>query len=138
MTTLFSTTATVDRTNDISRAGNGRVVLWVGQLALASAFLVAGGAKLAGAPAMVGMFNAIGVGQWFRYVTGAIEVTGAVSLLVPALAPYGAILLAVTMVCAVATHLLIVGGSALPALVLLAASVAIAWARRDRLERIAR
>jgi uncharacterized membrane protein YphA (DoxX/SURF4 family) len=138
MTTLFSTPGTVDRTNDISRAGNGRVVLWVGQLALAAAFLVAGGAKLAGAPAMVGMFNAIGVGQWFRYVTGAIEVTGAVSLLVPALAPYGAILLAVTMVCAVATHLLIVGGSALPALVLLAASVAIAWARRDRLERIAR
>jgi uncharacterized membrane protein YphA (DoxX/SURF4 family) len=138
MTTLFSTPGTVDRTNDISRAGNGRVVLWVGQLALAAAFLVAGGAKLAGAPAMVGMFNALDVGQWFRYVTGAIEVTGAVSLLVPALAPYGAILLAVTMVCAVATHLLIVGGSALPALVLLAASVAIAWARRDRLERIAR
>ena len=113
---------------------NGRVVLWVGQFVVAAAFLMAGGAKLAGAPVMVGLFNAIGVGQWFRYFTGAIELTGGVSPLVPALAPYGAILLAVTMACAVATHLIIVGGSALPALMLLAASVAIASARRDQLK----
>jgi putative oxidoreductase len=49
------------------------------------------------------------------------------------MAPYGAILLAATMIRAVATHVLIVGGSALPALVLLAAMVAIARARREQL-----
>ncbi len=36
---------------------------------LAAAFLAAGGAKLAGVPAMVEMFEKVGVGQWFRIVT---------------------------------------------------------------------
>jgi hypothetical protein len=49
------------------------------------------------------------------------------------LAPYAAILIAATMIRAVATHVLIVAGSALPALVLLAATVTIAWARREQL-----
>jgi hypothetical protein len=37
------------------------------------------------------------------------------------------------MVGAVFTHLFIVGGSAVPAAVLLAGSLAVAWARRDQL-----
>jgi hypothetical protein len=37
------------------------------------------------------------------------------------------------MVGAIATHLLIVGGSAVPATVLRIGSLAIAWARRDQL-----
>jgi hypothetical protein len=37
------------------------------------------------------------------------------------------------MVGAVFTHLFIVGGSAVPATVLLTGSLAIAWARRDQL-----
>ena len=58
------------------------------------------------------------------------------SLFVPTLAAYGAILLAATMIRAVATHILIVGGSALPALALLAAMVAMVamvWALREQL-----
>jgi uncharacterized membrane protein YphA (DoxX/SURF4 family) len=132
MTTLFSTAATADGTKEIARANNGRVVLWVGQFVIAAAFLMAGGSKLAGAPAMVEMFNAIGVGQWFRYVTGTIEVGSALALVVPALAPYGALTLVATMIGAVAAHLFIVGGSPIPALVLGAASAAIAWFRRDQ------
>ena len=50
----------------------------------------------------------------------------------------GRCVLAATMTGAVATHILILGGSAPPPLVLLAASLAIAWARRDQLERRAR
>ena len=96
-------------------------------------FLLAGGSKLAGAAAMVALFDAIGVGQWFRYLTGGIEVVSAVALLVPSLAPFGAIALVATMVGAVATHLFIVGGSpAVPALLLLG-SLVVAWARRDQL-----
>ena len=38
-------------------------------------FFMAGGNKLAGNPQMVGLFDVIGIGQWFRYVTGALEVT---------------------------------------------------------------
>ena len=50
---------------------------------LTLAFVAAGLAKLAGADMMVATFDAIGVGQWFRYVTGAIELGAAVLLWVP-------------------------------------------------------
>jgi putative oxidoreductase len=96
-------------------------------------FLFAGGRKLTGAPELVALFDAIGVGQWFRYVTGSIEVVSAVALLVPSWAALGAVLLIPTMVGAGFTHLFIVGGSAVPATVLLIGSLAIAWSRRDQL-----
>jgi len=130
MTTLFS--ATAETVNERSGVSAGRVALWAGQILIAAAFLAAGGSKLAGVPAMVTMFDAIGIGQWFRFVTGAIEVGAAIALLIPSLALYGALALAVTMIGAVFTDLFIVGGSPLPPLVLFAASAAIAWARRDQ------
>jgi len=133
MTALFAATATVDRTKDVARVSTGRVVLWVGQVLVAGMFLMAGGSKLAGTPEMVAMFNAVGIGQWFRYVTATIEVGSAIALLVPPLALYGALALVATMTGAVFTHVFIVGGSPLPALVLGALSAAIAWARRDQL-----
>jgi putative oxidoreductase len=132
MTTLFSVAATVDGTKAIARASNGRVVLWVGQFVLAAAFLMSGGSKFVGATAMVDLFNAIGIGQWFRYVTATIEVGSAIALLVPSLATYGALALVATMGGAVATHLFIVGGSPLPALVLGVGSASIAWFRWDQ------
>ena len=109
------------------------VALWSAQLLLAAMFLLSGGSKLAGAAAMVALFDAIGVGQWFRYVTGGIEVASAVALLVPALAPFGAVALVPTMIGAVATHLFVVGGSPVVPVVLLAGALAVAWARRDQL-----
>jgi uncharacterized membrane protein YphA (DoxX/SURF4 family) len=114
----------------------GNVALWVLQIGAAAMFFMAGGMKLSGAPDMVAMFDAIGVGQWFRYVTGGIEVVGAALLLVPRLAGVGALLLAATMVGAVVTHLAIVGGSPAMALVLLAVTTTIAYARRERTLRL--
>ena len=111
----------------------GRIALWTVQVALAGMFLLAGSSKLLGAAAMVTLFDAIGVGQWFRYVTGLIEVSSAVALLVPSFAVFGALALVATMVGAVATHLFIVGGSpAMPAILLLG-SAAVVWARRHQL-----
>lgn len=115
--------------------GLGNVALWVLQVGAAAMFFMAGGMKLSGAPDMVAMFEVLG-GQWFRYVTGGIEVLGAALLLVPRLAGVGALLLAATMVGAVVTHLAIVGGSPAMALVLLAATATIAWARRERTLRL--
>jgi putative oxidoreductase len=109
------------------------IALWSLQVVLVGMFLLAGGSKLAGAATMVALFDAIGIGQWFRYLTGGIEVVSAVALLVPSLAPFGAIALVATMVGAVATRLLIVGGSpAVPAVLLLGSLVG-AWARRGEL-----
>ena len=107
--------------------------LWAAQIFAAGMFLLSGTLKLAGAPAMVQLFDAIGIGQWFRYVTGSIEVVSAILLLVPSLAFFGALALAGTMVGAIFTHLFIVGGSPAVAVLLLAITSAVAWGRkRDR------
>jgi putative oxidoreductase len=133
MTTLTSIAMTTNQTRALTRGRVALVALWLTQIALAGMFLFVGGLKLTGAPELVGLFDAIGIGQWFRYVTGSIEVVSAVALLVPASAPFGALLLIPTMVGAIIAHLFIIGGSAVPATVLLVGAVAIAWARRDQL-----
>ena len=106
---------------------------WIIQGLLAAAFLAAGGAKLAGVPMMVQIFGQIGMGQWFRIVTGLVEVIGAVALVVPGLAALGAAWLGATMFFAVLTHLFILHSSALPAVILLALNVLVVWLRRDQL-----
>ena len=58
------------------------IVLWILQILGALMFLMAGANKLAGNEQMVGMFDAIGIGQWFRYLTGGIEVLSAILLLI--------------------------------------------------------
>jgi putative oxidoreductase len=104
--------------------------LWTLQILSAAMFLFAGGLKLAGVPLMVEEFGVIGLGQWFRYFTGTIEVVSAVLLMIPSLAAYGAAALFVTMIGAIFTHLFIIGGSPLIPIVLLASTGTIACARR--------
>ena len=108
------------------------IALWTLSIAAAGMFLMAGFGKLSGNPQMVGLFDLIGVGQWFRYVTGGIEVLGAVALFVPAVALYGALALAATMVGAVITHLTIIGDTPTIPVVLLATTAFIAWSRGSR------
>ena len=113
----------------------GNVALWVLQIGAAAMFFMAGGMKLSGAPDMVAMFEVLG-GQWFRYVTGGVEVLGAALLLVPRLAGVGALLLAATMVGAIFTHVAVIGGSFAIPLVLLVVTATIAWGRRERTLRL--
>jgi uncharacterized membrane protein YphA (DoxX/SURF4 family) len=117
----------------VGRGRSGVVALWFVQIALAGMFLLAGGSKLLGAPAMVTLFNTVGVGQWFRYATGIIEVGSAIALLVPSIAVFGALALVPTMIGAVAAELFIVGDSAVPPAVLLLGAIGVVWARRDQL-----
>jgi hypothetical protein len=49
--------------------------LWALQAWLALMFAMSGFAKVGGDAAMVEMFATIGIGQWFRYLVGALEVT---------------------------------------------------------------
>ncbi|ROZ74990.1 DoxX family protein [Ramlibacter sp. WS9] len=107
-----------------------RRVVWGIRILLALAFGAAGFAKLTGAPQMVQVFEAIGVGQWFRLVTGFVEIVGAVLILVPATGFFGGALLFATMVGGVATHLFLIGGNPLPALVLGALAAFVAWRLR--------
>ena len=129
----MSLAPSLTQTSVVGRGRTGVIALWVVQIALAGMFLLAGGSKLLGAAPMVALFDAIGIGQWFRYVTGVVEVSSAIALLVPSFAVFGAVALVATMIGAVATHLFIVGGSpAMPA-ILLIGSALVVWARRHQL-----
>ena len=108
------------------------VVLWVLQIGAAGMFLMVGFLKLSGDPQLVGLFGAIGLGQWFRYLTGTLEVAGAILLLIPRTSGLGALMLAVVMVGAIVTHVFIVGGSPLMAIILLVVTSIVAWGRRQR------
>src|SRR5438132_1199796 len=69
-----------------------RFTLWTLTIVTAGMFLLAGTLKLMGVEMEVQLFAVIGIGQWFRYLTGALEIAGAVGLFVQALAPYAALL----------------------------------------------
>lgn len=107
-----------------------RRIVWGLRVLLALAFGAAGASKLAGVPQMVQLFDAVGFGQWFRYLTGAAEIIGALLVLVPATGFFGGLLLAVTMVGGVGTHLLLIGGNPTPAIVLGLISAFVAWQLR--------
>lgn len=114
------------------------ISLWIAQVLLAAMFFMAGGHKLGGDPQMVGLFEAIGLGQWFRYLTGTLEVLGGALLLVPRLNGAGAALLVPVMLGAIATHLVVLhNGPAMP-LVLLLALLFVAWGRRAQLRVLVR
>lgn len=102
---------------------------------LSLAFLGAGLSKLAGVEMMVETFGVIGLGQWFRYLTGLIEVGSVVLLWVPGFQAIGAGLLVCTMIGAVLAHLLILGPSAMPAIVLGVLAGAILYQNRAQLTR---
>jgi uncharacterized membrane protein YphA (DoxX/SURF4 family) len=71
------------------------IVLWSLRILMAAMFLFAAVMKLSGQPMMVDEFNTIGLGQWFRLLTGALEAAGAIALLLPSVSVFGAILLLV-------------------------------------------
>ena len=106
------------------------ITMWILSVLLALAFLGAGGAKLAGAASMVALFDKVGLGQWFRYFTGTLEVAGAIGLLISRYALYAAILLALVMVGATIANLTVLGISPAPTVALLVLSGIIAWLRK--------
>jgi uncharacterized membrane protein len=111
--------------------GVGNVLLWGLQVLLA-AYFVYSAVSLFG-DAFVGKFDKIGFGQWLRYVTGVLELAGALGMLVPRLSGLAASGLVGVMAGAVCTELFILGdteGAMLPAILLVLAAV-VAWFRRD-------
>lgn len=109
------------------------ISVWGVKTLLALAFLAAGSAKLYGVPMMVESFEHIGFGQWFRYLTGALEIIGAITILIPSVAAFGALLLSCIMVGAIITHA-VIGGSAIPAVILLLLSATIALVHRGQID----
>ena len=108
------------------------VALWALQVLLALQFAMAGLAKVFGDAAMVEMFAAIGVGQWFRYAVGALELAGALGVLIPRLSGLAALGLIGLMAGATLTNVLVLGTSPLLPIALMLVSALVAWGRWPR------
>jgi uncharacterized membrane protein YphA (DoxX/SURF4 family) len=112
------------------------ITAWIIQALLAFAFLAAAAAKIGGVPMLVEEFDQIGLGQWFRFLVAAVEIIGAVSLLVPGLAGFGAVWLGTTMFFATLTHIFILHSNPSPAVVLFCLNMVLLWLRRDQLAKL--
>jgi putative oxidoreductase len=124
----------------VSQQRGRNVTLWVLQVLLAAFFVFASAPKLLGDPTAVQMFDVIGLGQWFRYLTGALELLGAIGLLIPRLAGLAALGLAGVMVGATITQAFVFAAPAmaLMPLALVVVFLAIAWGRRRSIPLLAR
>ena len=109
------------------------LTLWALQVFLALTFLCSGAGKFNPHSIFwIELFAKIGMGQWFRYFTGGLELICAVLLLIPGSSAIAAALLACTMVGAILAHVFMLrdGYAAIfPGLPLMLL-VAIAWKRR--------
>jgi putative oxidoreductase len=103
---------------------------WILSVLLALIFLSVGSMKLMSRPAMVQEFAQVGLGQWFRYFTGLLEVAGAICLLVPQLSRWGAVVLAAVMSGAVVAHLTALHSPPTLPAILLVMVLAATWLRR--------
>jgi putative oxidoreductase len=103
---------------------------WILSLLLALIFLSVGSMKLMSRPIAVQEFAQVGLGQWFRYFTGILEVAGAICILVPPLSRWGAVLLSAVMSGAVVAHLTALHTPPTLPAILLIMVLAVTWLRR--------
>jgi len=82
------------------------VISWVVQILLAAFYVLAASGKLLSRPQWIEMFRNWGFPDKFYLVVGALEVLGAVGLLIPRLVGYAAAGLFALMIGAAATHLI--------------------------------
>jgi putative oxidoreductase len=76
---------------------------WVLQSLLALLFAIQGFVKLRGSPGWISLFRKWGYPDHFYFVVGLVELLGAILLVIPRLAKWGALILLVTMIGATAT-----------------------------------
>ena len=99
------------------------LISWILRLAVAGVFLSVGASKFDADAYWVKVFNQIGWGDWFRYLTGILQVTGAVLVVVPRTFTIGIGILACTMLGAAAVWIVKFGAPAnaiIPAAILVA------------------
>lgn len=102
---------------------------WALQVTLALVFTFTAWRKFSAHPIPVETVEALGTGQWLRVALGCAELAGAIGLVTPRLAWFAAACLALLMLGATGTHLLIIGGSPALAVILMLSSTAVAWVR---------
>jgi len=114
------------------------IAIWALRVVLGLIFLAVGTTKLTGTGNTVEYFAAIGWGQWFRYLTGVLDIAGAALLFVPRWTCYGSIVLTCSVGMGTLISLTVLRGNptwggpemvAVP-LVLTSLAAALAWLTR--------
>jgi putative oxidoreductase len=123
-------------TTHISRLrtpGPRAIAFLVLQVLLAAVMLNAGIGKYAGDAGPVETFDQVGLGQWFRYVIGTIEIASGAGLLIPPIAGLAALAAGSVLIGAVAMEALVLtnGNPTTPAILLVLLAV-VAWYHRAR------
>jgi uncharacterized membrane protein YphA (DoxX/SURF4 family) len=143
-TAVTTTTARVTAARLAIRAARPRrltnLLLWAVQILLAALFVLFALLKLGGG--LVQEFADIGVGQWFRYFVGTVELAGAVGLLTPWLAGLAAAGLAAdmagaTIINATVLHHTTYGRLVSTTAALCAACALLAYGRRQQIKALA-
>ena len=120
------------------RSKSRAIAAWVLRVVVGLTFLLIAATKLIGTADTVEYFEAIGWGQWFRYLTGSLDLVGAVLLFVPRCTFYGAIMLISSVGTATVLSMTVLRGDpqwgdlamVLQPLILTSLTVALAWLTR--------
>ena len=86
---------------------------------------------------MVQLYQSLGLGQWFRYLSGGIEVAGGVLLLIPRMRVVAILLAAAAMIAGIAKHFFAQGGVPSFPVLVFAAVLVVLYIKRPG-ERVAR
>jgi putative oxidoreductase len=118
-----------DVANAVVQRPRSRALVWLPRIFLALVFVYVGAIKVRDEGMWVRLFEQIGIGQWFRYVTATVEIVGGVLMLVPSATPLAVLLTSSTMVGALIVHATVTGfgPQTVTASVLLALSLLVAW-----------
>lgn len=120
-------------TDDLEVGGNAtNIFLWVLQVIGAVVFCLVGVAKIVGTEGEMELFRTLGWGQWFRFLTGGLELMGAAMLLFPAGVRLGAVLLALVMAGATMAHLMVLHTSPTLPMTLLVMMAIVALGRHKK------
>ena len=118
------------------------IASWIFQVAVAFLLIYAGIPKLVGEADSVALFSNVPGSDALRYLTGVLELTAALLILLPRTIPYGAILASLVMAGALGAHVLFIGFGgematmAFMAGVIFIAALVVAILRRNEILRI--
>ena len=93
----------------MSQPSKLQILSWVLQVTVAGILLQTLFFKFTGAEESVYIFSTLGAEPWGRVGSGVVELVAAVLLLVPATAPFGAVLTMAVMAGAIGSHLTVLG-----------------------------
>jgi len=82
---------------------------WLPRVAVALLFFFVAKSKFGAHSSWIKTFDQIGFGQWFRYLTGTIQMLGAIAVLIPRIFPWGIVMLACTMLGAILAWIFLLG-----------------------------